>query len=138
MGQPSVTSRPCGKEGRIFIFVLTSGVEATELTYLVKSGTTSLPKVSVPVVVVDVKRGEGDFVVTVQGVAGVPVKQILQRGYHLQSDWKMRQADPYQYYLWNLSIIVHHTPSSGQAMSLINSESTYALMYAVYVPDDVV
>ena len=54
------------------------GVEATELTYLVKSGTTSLPKVSVPVVVVDVKRGEGNVVVTVQGVAGVPVKQILE------------------------------------------------------------
>ena len=56
------------------------GGEATELTYLVKSGTTPLPKVSVPVVVVDVKRGEGNVVVTVQGVAGVPVKQILEGG----------------------------------------------------------
>ena len=89
------------------------GVEATELTHLVKSGTTSLPKVSVPVVVVDVKRGEGNVVVTVQGVAGVPVKQILERGcriHHLESDWNIGSHDwqtRTNNYLWNLSIIRH-------------------------------
>ena len=77
------------------------GGEATELTHLVKSGTTSLPKVSVPVVVVDVKRGEGNVVVTVQGVAGVPVKQILEGNITFKSDWKSRPANPYQYYFRN-------------------------------------
>ena len=47
-------------------------------SYLVKSGTTSLSKVPVPVVVVDVKRGEGNVIVTVQRVASVSVKQVLE------------------------------------------------------------
>ena len=45
--------------------------------YLVEPGTAPLGKVPVPVVVVHVEGGEGETVVTVHGVPGVAVVQVL-------------------------------------------------------------